>query len=253
VVWARTLGNLVTDVQDRADVAGYIARHPPATLRRRVIESYHAMREMLLSWGSTRWSGLPFTLDPTLAVPLDSTGVIYSLSYTNGPENPIERPRLLEAQIVPGKWEELVPISLGDIAEYTVSNISRPRAWVLTGSSGDPVLDETSLGGMMKVLIVPSFPTTIVIRAWATSVINITDADATNLTLDGPGFDWIIWDAVIKIAARDNDSQNTYQIAQIERDKSEALLRAGVKNERRTSVQRRDIMGRSDRFSRRFR
>jgi hypothetical protein len=58
----------------------------------------------------------------------------------------------------------------------------------------------------------------------------------------------------IKIASRDNDSQGTYAIAMQERAKQEEQILKTVRNELRTSHQRRDVFHGMTRFrlTRRF-
>lgn len=255
MVWVRTLAQLVTDVTTRCDVDGYVARHPPASVRRLVEESYQRLRELMTSAGSRRFIGGPFALSSNTRGDT-GYGNIFPLSTTVTPGPvllPLERPISVEAKIA-SQWVELKSIGFGDVHDWfpAGSVTNRPEAWTLLGLGAapiaaggygaDPVFDETNNGGQFSILIVPHFDIAAYpIQVWASPVITITDADNTTLTLDGPGFEWIIWDVVIKISSRDNDSQGTFAIANQERTKAEILLRDAIRSENKTSPQRRDV------------
>jgi len=246
VVWTRTLALLVSDVTDRCDIAGFTARHPLATVRRHIIESYQALREMMIVAGSRRFASY-YTLGVGTGLTPVAIGYGTVLRLGTNPSGsivPLEHPQIVEAY-VSGTWVPLDAIDMPEASQWRTRSTATPAAWCLTGwGYGDPTIDETAYGGMFSLLILPAFDASAYpIRVWAAPVINLTDADATTLTLDGPGFEWIIWDVVVKISARDNDSASTYQIAQIERDKTEARILAAVKTERRATVQRSDVFG----------
>lgn len=259
MVWSRTLALLASDVADRCDVDGQAARHPPATVRRRVIESYQRLRDWMTSAGSKRWVVGPVSLSGSDLTWVHPGGYCarVPLGLFDPPNKvlPYERPHLVEAYI-DSKWVELKPISVGEIHDYYQQQTrGRPAAWALTGNVNEVEAtgDETSvlIGGQFALVICPDFdPVAYPIQFYGQPVINITDADATTLTLDGPGFDWIIWDTVVKIAARDNDSQNTYQVAQIERQKCEDFIRAAIRSELQNVVQRRDVFHGNARYNR---
>jgi len=248
MAWTRTLGDLVSDVTDRCDVSGYTARHPLATVRRRVIESYQRLRDWMTSAGSKRWIMGPIAIDSTGAniehlgygckMPLISTG-LSTHTY--------ERVHLVEAQVA-GRWQELRPITLGEIRDYysTLNTYSQPQAWTLEAGRAEATLSTIA---PFALIIAPDFdPTTYPLRVFAVFDTDVTDADATALNLDAPGFEWIIWDAVIKICARDNDSTNTYQIAMQERAKQEQQIMRTIRQETRNVTQRRDVFHGMGRF-----
>lgn len=247
MVWSRTLANLVSDVTDRCDIAGATARHPLATVRRRVIESYQAMREMMIAAGTRRFSSY-YTLGVgTGLAPVNvGYGTLIRLAALGSPIiQPLEHPQVVEAYIS-GTWVPLDAIDMPEASQWRTRTTATPVAWCLMGqpAPGEPTVDETANGGMFSLLILPAFDTAAYpIRVWACPVIAVTDSDSTTLTLDSPGFEWIIWDAVVKICARDNDSTNTYQIAQIERDKVEQRIKESIRGESRATVQRSDVFG----------
>lgn len=236
MAWSRTLGDLVSDVSDRADVAGFTTRHPTSTIRRRLIESYHALRDWMTTHGSNRWMApYPIELDPALATPFDY-GIRYSLvELTSG--KVFEKPIKVE-YYTSNKWLELQPATLGDVYNYTAQVINNPQIWIPLGFAGEPT---SQANAYEQILICPTKTTAFRIRCWGVPNMVLPDADGYTLYLDGPGFDWLIWDTVIKITARDNDAQNTYQIAMAERAKIEEAIKANIRTEARAVPQRRDV------------
>jgi hypothetical protein len=259
--WSRTLAELVADVTDRCDVTGYVARHPTATVRRRIIESYQAMRDLMTSLGSKRWIVGPIVLNTASTVTWINLGyatrvpLVSSVSTPGGASmTPYERPQMLEAYIS-GQWQELKPIALGEMHDWysqASGATGQPQAWAFSGDvDGEATNSESAYGGQFCVLITPAIsPASYPIRFYAQAVIDITDADATVLTLDGPGFEWIIWDSVIKIIVRDSDQAAQYAIASAERQKCEDRIVRGIQDEQRNVVQRRDVFHGRSRFGR---
>lgn len=251
-MWSRTLGQLVSDVTDRCDTTGFTTRHPVATVRRRIIESYHALRDLMTSAGSKRWLVGPIALTTTSAQ-WDHRGYCAQVPLAAGTSTmtPYERPLILLTQ-VDGIWTELKPIAVGEIFDfYQPSNgYGKPAAWALSGTP-EATATESTDGGQFTLSIAPDFdPTAYPIQFFAVSVIDVADSDSTTLTLDGPGFEWLVWDAVTKIAARDNDTANTYAIASAERQRAESRILAGIRDERKNTIQRRDVFHGRSRFDR---
>lgn len=242
MAWSRTLGGLVLDVTDRADVSGFVARHPVGTVRRRVIESYRAMRGWMIDQGSLRWmTSRPALLDSAQAVPADY-GIHYPLIDSIG--NRYCKPQKVET-LLAGRWRELPPGVLGDVYQFAPQISNEPQMWIPTGfngfPSGAPSEPSTIDYATESIFVIPVTNTNYPIRIWASSLINLEDNDASELFLDGPGFDWIIWDCVIKITARDNDSKNTYAIALREREKVEEQIKANIRTEVKSRGPRRDV------------
>jgi hypothetical protein len=260
--WSRTLAELTSDVTDRCDVTGYTARHPTATVRRRVIESYQALRDLMTSLGSKRWIVGPISLNASSAAISTWVNIGYAVrcplvssAALPGPwtMTPYERPQLIEAY-VSGQWRELKPIALGEMHDWYQQSgmLGQPQAWAFSGDvDGEATNAESTYGGQFSVFITPAFdPAGYPIRFYAQSVINVTDEDATSLTLDGPGFEWIIWDSVVKIVVRDSDQASIYAIASAERQRVEDRIIKGIQDERRNVVQRRDVFHGQSRFGR---
>lgn len=251
MAWSRTLGDLVTDVTRRCDVDGYVARHSLASVRRLLIESYQRMRDWMTTAGSKRWIVGPITLDATGAgiehidyackLPMS----VASTSHT------YERPHIVEAQ-VGGRWIELKPISLGEIRDYySVGGAQHePQAWTYVATAHEP----TAAASAFSLVIAPDFaPAGYPVRVYVLGDVTVADSDATALYLDGPGFEWIIWDTVIKVASRDNDANGTAQIAFSERAKQEQQIKEAIAQESRNVHQRRDVfhgLGRYNRWRR---
>ena len=242
MAWARTLGDLVTDVTRRCDVDGFTARHSTASVRRLIIESYHRLRDWMTSVGSKRW-----IVGPSLLAVSGEEHLGYACKVPlDGATRSFERIQLVEA-LINGRWQELTPISLGEIRDtYSIMNsYGQPSAWTYESAMSEP----TATGSAFDLIITPDFdPTSTSIRVYGIADTNITDDDATTLYLDGPGFEWIIWDAVIKISARDNDSANTAGIARAEREEQHQQILRSVRQEMRNVVQRRDVFHGTSRF-----
>lgn len=252
-MWSRTLAELVSDVTDRCDVTGFTARHSTAVVRRKVLESYQALRDWMTSAGSRRWSVGPVQLSMTLAQHLEYC-VQVPLMAGSGSPVPYERPSTLLTKIG-GEWTELKPITVGELFDYCTPSDARtaPQAWALQGNPAQAqgIAAEGTVGGQFTLMISPDFDLTAYpIYMFAQSVIDVTDADGTTITLDGPGFEWLIWDAATKVIARDNDTAGTYAIAVAERQRAEDRILKGIADERQTVVQRRDVFHGRSRFGR---
>jgi hypothetical protein len=226
-----------------------------------VIESYQALRDLMTSLGSKRWIVGPIVLNASATALWTQLGYATRtplMSSVTVPETgavctAYERPQLLEAY-VSGQWRELKPIALGEMHDWYQQSgmLGQPQAWAFSGDvDGEATNDEATYGGQFCVLITPAFdPAGYPIRFYAQSVVNITDDDATKLTLDGPGFEWIIWDSVVKIAFRDSDQAAQYAMASAERQRVEDRILKGIQDEERNVVQRRDVFHGQSRFGR---
>lgn len=244
MAWSRTLAQLVSDVTLRCDVDGYTARHPTANVRRLVIESYQRLRDWMTSNGSQRFVVGPIQLNGSTGIEQLGYAVKIPLSNVAGSQS-YERLSLVEAQI-DGRWRELRPVSVPELRDYyqSYSTSSLPEAWAYQGNSA-----EATTAGAYCIIIAPAFdPSTLAIRVYGVTDTTLADSDSTSLTLDAPGFEWIIWDAVIKISARDNDSQGTFAIANQERSKQEGEILQAIRGEQRVTRQRRDVFHGLNRF-----
>lgn len=202
----------------------------------------------MTSQGSKRWITGPHTLDATTT--LEHLGYACKIQLVGGTAPNVrtyDRIHLVEAQIS-GRWRELDPVSLGELRDsYSpMAGYSEPKAWSYEALRSEP----TTTDPAFCLIIAPDCDlSAIPIRVYGTADTNITDADATTIYLDAPGFEWIIWNTVIDIAARDNDSNGTASIAMQERAKQEEQIRNSIRTERRNTVQRRDVFHGNPRYS----
>jgi len=225
-------------------VAGYTTRHDPNLLRRRVRESYHALREMVTNAGSKRFVTGPLSLVTTSPVQLGYANAYPIASGTSPDYSPLEHIARVEAYLL-NRWEPLEATNSADAYSYSSQlGNQRPEAWYIYGNPQVEGFNEGTAGGAFMLAICPQHNPATQFRIWGVPAINVTsfaDADGTNVTLDGPGFEWLIWDCLVKIAAKDNDSSNTYQISVGERQKAEERIMTTVSNEKHVAAPRSDI------------
>lgn len=222
----RLVSAILADVQYRADIQGEDDRHPTANLLRLFNESAQQLR--------TRKANLGFDgyLTGTSPANLSTTAPIATETYTE--ENwPLDASNIYGVHVLAtdGTWFPLKPISLSGIRDYQLStNYS-----IFSGYQGLPAafalrlapLGVSAVETVGKIVIVPKPTTARSFRIMYLS--NHVDMVATD-TFNGMAGDieWIIWDMTAKISARDNDSANTYKIAQIERDRIEKVFAENV-------------------------
>jgi hypothetical protein len=267
MAWVRALSELVTDVQDRADVAGFTGRHPAATIRRRIIESYHRLREWMTDAGSSAWVGGPYLLDQSHAIDIEY-GALVPLQSTAGQTTvAIDHVRRLEAFYLT-RWHEVARVTSTDADKWSnYAYVKYPIEFVLVGrgqnvagstlllpdplttQAGTPAADVADTSGVQRVLCMPyRGGGTIPLRVWGMPELVIADADATCITLDASGFDWLILHAAVKIATRDNDSQSAYAMLSNELREAERVIRATIFRECSVPVRRRDVFDIADRY-----
>lgn len=263
--WSRTLGDLTTDVVDRVDVSGYAGRHPLETVRRRLIESYQRLREWMTDAGSNFWIGGPYLLVQTSPEVLDY-GCSFPLKTSRlvGMSNQIQtlcHLRRVETFWKQG-WQEVRRQSIFAPDTWVGYNGERyPQDFFLTGQgsnvdgaigqSADPLSQTTSPNqdGQLRIVLLPylgdgSCP----VRMYGMPSLDIVDDYNTRLTLDTPGFDWLIYDAAIKLVVRDNDSQQLYQMLQNERAQAADTIRKSIARETSIPTRRRDVFATGDRY-----
>jgi len=270
MVWARTLGDLTTDIADRVDLTAFRNRHPPETIRRRLIESYQRLREWVTDAGSSMFLGGPYVLDQSNPVLLDY-GCSFPLKSTHrvGTTNTYATQifthlRRIEANYLQGWYD--VPRQTIFSADTWVNyqNTRYPLEFFLTGqgfnvpdgalsnwNSADPISQTTTpdQDGELRIVLMPylgdgAYP----IRIYGMPALDIVDDYNTRITLDTTGFDWLIYDAALKLVVRDNDSQGLYQMVSNERSQAEATIRKAITRELSIPTRRRDVFEVSDRY-----
>ena len=271
MVWSRTLGDLATDIADRVDLTSLSKRHPPNTIRRRLIESYQRLREWVTDAGSNMFVGGPYLLSQQFPSILDY-GCSFPLQsiHTNGSGQidatsfqPPLHVRRVEAKYLNG-WREVARQSIFSADSWLgYSGTRYPREFFVTGQglnldgtnanfvSSDPAVQApaTFTDGQLRIVLMPYLGDgSVPIRVYGMPSVNIVDDYQTVLTLDSTGFDWLIYDAALKLVVRDNDSQGLYQMVQNERATAEATMRKSIARELSVPVRRRDVCESLDRY-----
>lgn len=219
----RLVSDIIADAEYRADVLGQADRHPTANKTRLFNESVQQLRTRLTNLGYEYF--LYGTTPAALSTTAAATGETYS--EENWPKD-AQRIYGVHVLFQTGLWLPLKPISLSGIRDYQFTR----NHWASFGVQGQEpcafALREAPLGvttteTVGKIIIVPKPTVARSFRIWYLQ--NWEDV-ATTATFNGQAghIEWIIWDMVIKFSARDNDSNETYRIATIERDRIEKLL-----------------------------
>jgi hypothetical protein len=162
------------------------------------------------------------------------------------------------------RWHEVQRVTLIDADKWSDYQYLRvPLEFVLTGRGLAPDSTTNSdwnppdaLGvstpetmGMERLLIMPyagdgSCP----IRLYGMPSLDMANSELTSITLDGPGFDWIIYSVCLAITIRDNDSQGLYQMLTNEKAQAEKIIRDSIARETSTPIRRRDVFDTADRY-----
>lgn len=218
----RLVSAILADAAYRADIEGQVDRHPAANQLRLFNESVQQLR--------LRMSNLGFEgfLKGTSPAALGITPVVTGETYSE--ENwPVDAANIYAVHVLfeTGLWLPLKPISLAGIRDYqrqglrgaTLSQRAAPAAFALREAPLGVATVETP----GKIVLVPT-PTVarqfriFYLQNWADV------ADTATFNAQDGFIEWIIWDMVVKYSARDNDSNQTYKIAVIERERVEQEL-----------------------------
>lgn len=260
MAWSRTLADLVADVKDRADLGGFTLRHPPDRLLRKVVESYHSLREWMTDAGSMAWVGGPYLLKGGMGfsceygsvIPLISeSGTMPVITFT------LSHLYRLEA-FYQARWHAVDRISFDERLKWSGGGSSSGlpleycvlgRGANLDGTIGDPpdplLYQSEDIMDSLRVIVMPmqSYPASpsYPIRAFGMRELVIAPTESTEITLNTVGFEWLILDAITKCVVRDNDSTSMYQMVTAERAKAETDIRKSIRSETKSSVQRSDV------------
>lgn len=217
---------IIADVRYQADIEGQTDRHPDASLLRLFNASAQQLRTKLATFGFD-W------------VLTEATGTLSTTPPTNETFSELDWP--LDAQriygihvlVEAGRWLPLRPITIGGIRDYQGA---RQYAG-LAGYQGTPAafaLKQAPLGVAAvetkgKILIVPLPQSALPYKLFYLP--NWTPLTSSHTFNGHAGFtEWVMWDMVVKVAARDNDSNSTFAIAQRERDRIERLIASEAPN-----------------------
>ena len=205
---SRNVTRILGDIRYLGDCEGLTARHPDADILRRVNASIRSLRAFV----TTR--GLPYFLTSTTAATLAGTQVTgETYSEIPFPATAVQIHGVdVASGTATGDWRPLAPISwaqrrnaggiypalYGSPCEFAVRAI--PQGDGTTGTTpGTIVLFPAASSGQYKVWFLSD---------WV-DLVNPTD-----VFLGLPDWhDWVVWDVVLALAARDDDQHETAGLA----------------------------------------
>lgn len=206
----RTLAQLRGDVQYRADVASGSQRHPDANINRLINESWQKLREIVSDNGHELYlkassgnltAGItsPYSFN-VLSLPTDLVR-LYAMDVT------VTSTDIRTMDVVPfserNEWRSVYGSLTGVPQCVHIFNIGTEST-------------TTTVAGSLAIHPAPD-------QAYAYTLWYLpswTDISTDTFVFDGvAGWEeFVVWDAVMSIAARDNDMQNCATIARAERD-----------------------------------
>jgi hypothetical protein len=214
---SRNVTRILGDVRYLADIEGQTDRHPDADLLRRVNASIRALRGMVTARGA------PYFLTATTAATLASTQVSGE-GYSEVPY-PTTAVQIHGVDVEPssgsGAWYPLQPISWGQRRNARIPGPGYPEFFAVrtipAGSGSSTVAGTIALfpaagSGQYKIWYLPDF-TDLVITG------------GTDVFLGLPDWhEWVMWNVVEDIAARDDDQRETFAIAREKKAAAETRL-----------------------------
>ncbi len=209
---------IIAEMQYRGDIEGQDDRHTPAALLRSFNDSAQKFRTKITDMG------FEWFLELSTPAPLLTTAAATGETYTELPW-PLNVARVFGIHVLlqPNVWVTLKPIGIQGIRDFQY-NANSIGFGGFGGAQGMPVafaLQQAPFGLVAvetagKIIIAPR-PTQarpyrlvylpVMTPLIATDTFNCQESHA----------EWIIWDMIVKSAARDNDARETYKIAYEER------------------------------------
>lgn len=237
----RTLANLRADVRYRGDIEGLTDRHPDANVNRLINESWQALRELVTDIGSDLYlTVVSGTLSSGAVATVGGQAATYTHAEIDWPSDCIAPYHLtIKYQ---NRVFSLDPMPLSALVDFQHgdSQTGFPEGfhpYNVGAESGTSV-------GTGKIMVMPAPEQDFEYVLWYLPA-------WTDLTNDTHVFngvagweEWVVWDCVVKIAARDNDMLNTYDIAEKERERAWArIAKSAGKRQRAMPMRRRDQRG----------
>lgn len=213
----RIVSAILDEAKYRFDIQGQDDRHTPTDLLRSFNDSAQKLQTKVSNMG------FDFFLTPTSTLTLPIVAAATGETYAEV-DWPIDAARIYQFHVLfeQGLWLPLKPVTLSGIRDYQRSNS------LINGYSTGPVafalrqapFGVTSTETAGKIMLVP-LPT--VARSYRIFYLKHFTSMLSTDTFNGMEnfVEWILWDMGVKIASRDNDAANTYQIAVTERDRVE--------------------------------
>ncbi|HEX6275786.1 MAG TPA: hypothetical protein VFZ53_22245, partial [Polyangiaceae bacterium] len=204
------LSTLRSDVRFKADIGGATVRHTDAQLTRLINQSIQMFRERISDEGSTHYL-VPYS--GTLGIGPTSPYAFYQLDLSSGPSPALVRTYGIDVTIdgVVCKLEHVPFEARNDYG--TIPGGSRPSAWCHFRTDQVGILPASSAAYPFTVWYLPKF----------------TDLSADADTFDGvAGWEeWVVWDVVCQVIARDQFPQ-AYAIAEQRRAEVEQRVIRGA-------------------------
>lgn len=222
----RTVTELIADVRYRANIEGETARHPDANLQRLINESWQELREMISD------AGYPFFLKAKsgtlVAGPMtpDATSDPALKAAFGTLPLPADCLRVYGVDLeIDGGMVELEPLAFERRNAYQIGSTRAGRpVGFYPYDMGQEVTSAPTTVAAGALALFPAPDTTYKYTLWYLPV--WTDI-STSSVFNGfaSAEQWVIWDVVLKICARDNDRQGTAAIAAGERSREADRLK----------------------------
>ncbi len=204
----RKVGELTGDLRERADLRGQTKRHTDAELRRKLTQSLRACRAWV-----TRAVADTF-IEGTAPAALPTTAPVTGEQYLEV-AYPSDAVDIHGIDVnYSGVWDPLDPVRFTERRRF--QGVSRPRFYCLRTLPHETPGTTLTAGAIQ---IYPLVTTGLDYRIWYLPEFpELVDPDHIVSGFDGDWLEWALWDATIKCAAEDDDSQNVDQIAVRERE-----------------------------------
>lgn len=206
-----TASSILARIRTLSDTAGLTLRHTDAWIYSEMSASWQALRARISNAGGGMFLRQETV---TLAAGPASAGSSYGGFTTS---SSTVRIYAIEARVSANDIRTLEPVDLEQrTRQNTFGQLSGPPVgFFILNVDSDPV---PTAGIFVGITPVPDKAYTLGIITLGQTTAITTGSDTIN-ALDGWD-DYIVWDCVIKIAARDNDMMQTAAIANAERDRA---------------------------------
>ena len=242
-----TLANLLSDIRYQANVDGLTGRHPDARLVPIINRSIQRLRQQVSESGVTFYL---YTKTGTFSTTEASDGPYAELAVPDDATNyPMGVAGIFGVNVkVNDRWYPLDRVHYTQEPDFQWNGFLRgertgtPKAWFTrhVGIESTTTVSAVSLA----ILPVPDQAYSYALKvlpAWN----DIAAANTTYVINGIAGWEeYVLWDAVVRITARDNDTLSLYQIARLERDAALQQIMKDAAGFDRGPLKRLDTRGR---------
>lgn len=219
-VVTRTVGDLLGDLRDRADIEHMARRHPPERLRHHLTQSLRGLQSELIRFGYTEhltWgdsAALPTTAadggdESFLEVAFPAGIEVHGMDVNTGTN-----------------WYPLRKIQLEDRREYESRQGERPAAYLLQSLPRTPDTGTSVTAGIIQVYPASSRGDTYRL-IYLEPMPPLLKNSQVVYGFDGDWLEWVVWDAAIKVLYRDDEADPS-QDAKAQRERAKIESRMGV-------------------------